>query len=302
MNTLLTLFNKERHLLEIEIDKATNLDRVVKLVHERIDAIERAYIGELNVSQVRLASFFLETLRQSIAAIAAANAIREVAPQTKPVASEGTKKFSSRSMTRLMQALVCTGMVGELFSLTGRAPGAWMAILLTAVLVGLEVSQQANKPDGEKSANSAQLPEAPQPAVRVDSKVLLDNLADALNTIDQAVARAKEANKTLDSSGMEEVPELLNLVQRLIGASFLDRPQMALELANMLPQVLIEQGIRAQIYRPGDARSHREYFDFEPSIDRSSKEYVTIAPALLKGDRLLLRGRVIEPAYSEARE
>lgn len=83
MNYLLTLFNKERHLLEMEIDKATNLEQVVKLIHKRIDAIEQAYIGELNISQVRLASFFLETLRQSIAALAAANASQEVAPKRK---------------------------------------------------------------------------------------------------------------------------------------------------------------------------------------------------------------------------
>jgi hypothetical protein len=130
----------------------------------------------------------------------------------------------------------------------------------------------------------------------------LDNLADALNTIDQAVASAGEANKLLDSSGIEELPELLNLVQRLTGASLLEKPQMALELTKLLPQILMEQGIRAQIYRPDDADSGREYFDFEPSIDRYAKDYVTITPALLKGDRLLRRGRVIEPAYSEVRD
>ncbi|HIK27383.1 MAG: hypothetical protein N3E45_13470 [Oscillatoriaceae bacterium SKW80] len=299
MNNLLTLFNKERHLLEMEIDKATNLEQVVKLIHERIDAIERAYIGELNISQVRLASFFLETLRQSIAALAAANTIQA---QTKATVTEKRKNFSSLSITRLIQALICTLIIGELFSLTEQAPGAWMLILLTAVLVGLEVSPQVNKSDREKNENSTQLEELTQPAIRVNSKVLLDNLADALNTIEQAVTRAKETNKSLNSKGMEDVPELLNIIQRLIGASFLARPQMALELANLLPQVLMEQGIRAQIYRPGDADSQREYFDFEPSIDRSSQEYVTITPALLKGDRLLLKGRVIEPAYSEARE
>jgi hypothetical protein len=87
-----------------------------------------------------------------------------------------------------------------------------------------------------------------------------------------------------------------------MGASFLEKPQMALELTKLLPQIFMEQGIRVQIYRPEDAQNYREYFDFEPSIDRSAKDYVTITPALLKGDRLLRRGRVIEPAYSEARD
>jgi hypothetical protein len=135
--------------------------------------------------------------------------------------------------------------------------------------------------------------------VQVDSQVLLDNLADALNTIDLAVTSAEQVKKPLDSIGIEESPELLNVLQRLMGASFLENPLMAIELTKLLPQILREQGIRSQIYRPDEEHSGREYFDFEPSIDRSSKDYVTITPALLKGDRLLRRGRVIEPAYSE---
>jgi hypothetical protein len=138
--------------------------------------------------------------------------------------------------------------------------------------------------------------------VQVDSQVLLDNLADALNTIDLAVTSAEQVKKPLDSSGIEESPELLNVLQRLMGASVLENPLMAIELTKLLPQILMEQGIRAQIYRPDEEHSGREYFDFEPSIDRSAKDYVTMTPALLKGDRLLRRGRVIEPAYSERRE
>jgi hypothetical protein len=72
MKTLITLFGKERNQLETEIDKATNLEQVVQLVQSRLDNLERNYIGELSVAQVRLASFFLDTLRQSIATLTAA--------------------------------------------------------------------------------------------------------------------------------------------------------------------------------------------------------------------------------------
>jgi len=177
-----------------------------------------------------------------------------------------------------------------------------MAILLVSVLVGLEVVLQLDKGKQENDSGSTQPVEAAQPIVQVDSKVLLDNLADALNTIDLAVTSAEQVKKPLDASGIEEMPELLNVVQRLMGASFLEKPQMALELTKLLPQILMEQGIRSQIYRPDEEHSNREFFDFEPSIDRAAKDYVTITPALVKGDRLLRRGRVIEPAYSERRE
>jgi hypothetical protein len=170
------------------------------------------------------------------------------------------------------------------------------------VLAGLEVVLQLDQDKQEDTSDSPQLPPASQITVQIDSNVLLNNLADALSTIDHAVASTEPLKKPLDASGIEELPELLNVVQRLMGASVLEKPQMALELTKLLPQILMEQGIRPQIYQPDEQQHHREYFDFEPSIDPSTKDYVTITPALLKGDRLLRRGRVIEPAYSQVRE
>lgn len=294
MKTLSTLFNNERQALQKEIQKTTSIEQVVKLVQNKLDNLEKNYIGELSVAQVRQVAFFLETLRQSLATLTAAN--------EKP--SELSNKTinqpaSPKSLIlKGLQGLVGLGIFGELFSLTPTAPGAWMAILLTSVLVGVEVTLQLDKntPDLEQPQKAI------QPSIQVDSNVLLDNIADALNTIDLAIASASTVKKSPDSSGIEESPELLNLLQRQMGASFLNKPQMALELTKLLPQILMEQGISVQMYRPEQEPSYREYFDFEPSIDPTSKDYITITPALLKGDRLLRRGRVIEPAYSERLE
>ncbi len=302
MKTLFTLFSKERSELETEIDKATNVEQVVKLVQNRLDNLEKSYIGKLNVAQVRLASLFLETLRQSLGTLAAANETKVLEPELQQTA-EQNKRYSPKSLIlKVLQGLICLGILDSLFSLTRTAPGAWMDILLVSLLVGLEIVSQLDKRDRTNPPASPQLVEAVQPVVQVDSKALVDHLAEALNTIDLAVASAEQVKKPLDSSGVEELPELLNLLQRLMGASFLEKPQMAIELTKLLPQILMEQGIRVQMYHSDDSRSYREYFDFEPSIDPSAKDYVTITPALLKGDRLLRRGRVIEPAYSEARD
>ena len=289
---LLSLFSEERNQLQAEIDKATDVELVVKLVQNHIDRLERAYMSQLSVAQIRLASFFLELLQQSIATLAAAHPTPVAPPQLPPIAP----KTSPRLILKLSQALICLVIFSSLFSLTKSAPGAWIAIALTGVLVGLEVTLQLDKSEPV----SPQL-ELPPPTLQIDSKELLDHVADALNLIDLAVARAGN-EQTLGEQGVEDLPELLNFLQRLIGLSFLERPQMIGELAKLLPQILMEQGIRAQIYRSHDPQSCREYFDFEPSIDPSTQEFVTITPALLKGDRLLRRGRVIEPAYSEVRE
>ncbi|WP_315790887.1 hypothetical protein [Fischerella sp. JS2] len=302
MKKLFTLFSEERNQLQEEIDKAISVEQVVKLVQNRIDHLERIYISELNVAQVRLASFFLDALRQSIATLAAPQVSQMSLLEAKPITNQITNLSANRLILKLLKALLYIGILGWLFYLTETTPGAWMAILLASVLIGLEVVLQLDKNKQENNSNFAELRELPQATLKFDSKILLDNLGDALNTIDLAVARVEEGNKPFDDRAIEELPELLNFLQRLIGASFLDKPQMMLELAKILPQILMEQGIRTQIYQPSNPSSDRAFFDFEPSIDPDTKDYVTITPALLKGDRLLRRGRVIEPAYSQARE
>ncbi|MFB2769008.1 hypothetical protein ACE1AT_06880 [Pelatocladus sp. BLCC-F211] len=297
MKKLFTLFNEERHQLQTEIDKVTSVEQVVKLVQNRIDHLEKIYVGELNMAQVRSAAFFLDALRQSLATLTAANQIQVTLPESKQVTNQITQLSPNRLILKLLKILLYIGILAWLFYLTETSPGAWMAILLACVLIGLEVVLQLDKDRQENNANSAELRELPQSVLKIDSKILLDNLGDALNTIDLAVARVEQGNQSLDDRAIEELPELLNFLQRLIGASFLDKPQMMLELTKLLPQILMEQGIRTQIYQPQDPQSDREYFDFEPSIDPDTKDFVTITPALLKGDRLLRRGRVIEPAF-----
>lgn len=299
MKTITSLFSEERNQLQIDIDNTTDIEQIVKLVQNRLDHLERIYIEKLNLAQVRLASFFLDTLRQSIATLAAANYLQVAPTEQRQITNPGTKFFSSRLILKLLQGLVYIGILGSLFSLTKTTPGAWMAILLTSLLIGLEIVLQLELNNQQNNSISEGLLELPQPIVRVDSKVFLDCLGDALNTIDLAVARVEESNKHENDLAIEELPELLNFLQRLMGASKLDKPQMAYELAKLLPQILMSQGINAQIYR---SNSDREYFDFEPSIDPDTKDHVTLTPALLKGDRLIRRGRVIEPAYSSSRE
>ncbi|MEH2387849.1 MAG: hypothetical protein V7K14_19140 [Nostoc sp.] len=301
MKTITSLFSEERKQLQTDIDNTTNIEQIVKLVQNRLDDLERIYIEKLNLGQVRLASFFLDTLRQSIATLAATNYLQVAPTEQRQINNPATKFFANRLILKLLQGLIYIGILGSLFSLTKTTPGAWMAILLASILLGLEVVLQLDL-NNQQNSMSEKLLELPQPILRVDSKVFLDHLGDALNTIDLAVARVEESNKYEDDLAIEELPELLNFLQRLMGASKLDKPQMAYELAKLLPQILMSQGINAQIYRVNDPHSDRGYFDFEPSIDPDTKDHVTLTPALLKGDRLIRRGRVIEPAYSSSRE
>ena len=292
MRTLLTLFGTERSELQTEINKATSLKQVSKVVQNRIDSLEKNYVGELSVTQVRLVKFFLETLRQSLSTLTAANEIEisDVEPQ---LVTQAVKSSPNNFILKLLQAIVSIGILVSLFSLTKTNLQAWMPILLMSVLLGLEAALHFDKSDRVTSPVPVADPQLP---VQVDSNILLDNLAEALNTIDLAVASVEEVNKPLASSGLEDLTEILDILQRLMGASFLQNPLMALELVKLIPQILMKQGIRVQSYQlSNEEQSLREYFEFEPSIDPAAKDYITVTPALLKGDRLLRRGRVIEP-------
>ena len=290
MKTLLTLFNKERSELETEVNQTTNSKQAVKLIQNKLDHLEKSYIGELNVRQVRLVKFLLDTLRQSLATLSATNETALNPPEQ--VISQADRS-PNRFILKLLQGLSCIGILASLFSLTEATPAAWMTILLMFVLVGLEVVLRLDKDNDESKYSVPPQPIESQPPL--DSK-LLDNLANALESIDRAVNQV-EVNKLPGPSGIEEMPEVLDFLQRLWGASSLGNPLMMLELTKLLPQILLEQGIQTQSYQPHEEHC-RGYFDFEPNIDRSAKDYVTITPALLKGDRLLRRGRVIEPVSS----
>ena len=301
MKTLLTLFIEGQSEFQARLDKATSLEQVVQLVQNQLDGVEKIYISDLSVAQMRLVSSFLETLRYSINTLVAINETQVSKPPPEQIFNQ-VIHFSSKKLTlKLLQGLTYIGILGTLFSNARFAPGVWVTILLTSLLIGLEVALELDK--DENRSDYPQSGGAPQRNLCVDSKVLIDNIADALNTIDIAVTSTTEVKKTFDFEGIEELPELMNFLQRLLGASLVEKPQMIVELTKLLPQILMEQGIRALVYKPNDKHSQsREYFDFEPNIDDSAQEYITITPALWKGDRLLRRGRVIEPAYSKTRE
>ncbi|HEY9813767.1 MAG TPA: hypothetical protein V6D31_09555 [Candidatus Sericytochromatia bacterium] len=298
MASLLTLFSKEQTELETELNKATSTEQVVKVVQNRLDHLEKIYMGQLNVAQVRLASLFMDTLRQSITTLSAANEIQLIS-EPQPIINQAIKAVPNKLILKILQALISLGILGSLFSLTKTDPGVWMGILLMFVLLGLEVALQLDKNNQKNISDAAIEANQPTPVLRIDSKVLLDNVADALAIIDNAVARLEEGNKPVSNNGIEQLPELLNLIQRLWGASLLEKPQMALDLSKLLPQILITQGIRAQVYQQNIASSDRQFFEFEPNIDPDAKDYVTVTPALFKGERLLRRGRVIEPASAD---
>jgi hypothetical protein len=173
---ILTLFSEGRSELQTEIDKATKREQVVQLVQNQLNSLEKVYIKELSITQARLLFFLLEILRQSINTLLAVNETKVVDPQPQQIVNQTGITSPKSLILRLLQGIVCTGILGVLFSLTSTEPAAWMGILLISLLVGLEVAFE-DKDNHKNIPGSFQIGEAPQMLVQINSKILLDNLA-----------------------------------------------------------------------------------------------------------------------------
>jgi hypothetical protein len=59
--------------------------------------------------------------------------------------------------------------------------------------------------------------------------------------------------------------------------------------------------METRVYQPNGEPSGQDWamFEFEPSLEPDSPEYVTMKPAFVKGDEVILQGRVIEPATTQ---
>jgi hypothetical protein len=138
-----------------------------------------------------------------------------------------------------------------------------------------------------------------QPQLKVDAVGLLDYLAQALETIDRAVLEFGLVSKPPEPT-LENHPRTLELLQNLLGESqdyTAQLPSIIATRIEEIPGVLRQEGMQAVFYRPemGTSDAARAWFEFEPSLDPQRMEYATLVPAILKGDRLVVIGRVIEP-------
>lgn len=186
---------------------------------------------------------------------------------------------------------------------------AWFVVLGLAVLLGIELmalSWRAIAGRREARLVAAAFGAAADPTqpaaeraevtIRPDGKHVCDQLADALGAIDQALAaRAAAGTPAVASSPLSGWPDLLEWLQRLLGAAGASDAQEALSLSRQARQLLLRHRIQVCDLEGLGSREREELFEVEPDITGRLMAPVTQLPALLEGTRVLLRGRVIEP-------
>lgn len=123
-------------------------------------------------------------------------------------------------------------------------------------------------------------------------------LRNKFEFIDSEVA--EEANRIEQkppTPKLEDHLNLLEVLQNLMGEARDEQaqlPKLTKKRIEELSKLLKRDGIEVEFYQPHMKDSSK--FDLVPSSDSALKEYITLKPALVKGNKVLLRGRVVKPA------
>ncbi|MDJ0900276.1 MAG: hypothetical protein QNJ55_15845 [Xenococcus sp. MO_188.B8] len=139
------------------------------------------------------------------------------------------------------------------------------------------------------------------PLWRINSQsvdAILDYLQERLETIDQEVASVDDKPKDITPKPkLEDHQDLLEWLQKLMGETRQEQaqlPKFTRQRIDELGMILKFHGVEAEFYQASEEEDTWSKFDFEPSLNPNIKEYITIKPALIKGDRVLLRGLVYQ--------
>ena len=321
MKTLLALFDERRSDLRAKLEQAEGLQHTVSLLQAELDTMQNRYIGTLTAPQARVVSPMLAVLPLAVGILAAVNEPKvwhetpkraRGSDKPRPSWPSGLRWLTRIDLAdinvqvlkvRMLQGLICLGLLSGLLLWTRETLTAWPAMLLVVSLVFLEVSGMPRArrvgPSGHPDAAGG-----PKVTVDVDANMLLDGLASALDVIDRAVPAvtgpADGRGEPGRSDPIEGVPDLLEVIQNLLAESFRDDAQLTLRRSRELPGVLAQYGVRIETYElpeSGDPELEpSDWFDFEPSLDPKLADYKTLKPALVKGGRVLQRGRVVTPA------
>lgn len=211
-----------------------------------------------------------------------------------------------RSNRLVASSLMAAGLAGTLEG--GLSWGLLGAIIggITGGMFGKVVGQQ---PSPEEEENNFSEPETETVAVesrlKVDINYLLSQLYQAFQSIDLSVAAYanKRKEEKVSLPGLESNLDLLEYLQELMADALDEEIQLPVSVRRRIEQattILRHYGVEARVYQPNQEQDAGVMDDlmfyFEPSLDPTVREYITLKHALVKDGRVLLPGCVIEPA------
>jgi hypothetical protein len=299
-------------LIQLSENKAPEV--VVKVIQGEIDKIidiNSEYMQGLTPPQARLASTMLQSLSQSIRVLLLVQpridakkensqtgfsdiATKIISPITESIQRKNYKQVLVQKVQQsreFISSLLAGGLAGVL-------EGGWYWGIIGAAIGGITGGTIAQViKSKESSENLALVSSQPQHTeVNIDINKLLDYLYQTLQSIDITVSAYRNSEKVAPE-GIENNLDLLEYLQDLM-ADGLDNNSNQLPIAirrriEQASSILRHYGIEARTYQPNVDPS---MFYFEPSLDAEVNDYITLKHALVKDNRVILPGYVIEPS------
>jgi len=298
MTNLLTNFDSDKIDLGKRIEAAPRIEDAVKLTDDYLSGLQQEMTGVSSLRKARYAGYLLEILRYAVRTLNSVD--KEVHLSESRPSESRTGQFSKRFyiFIKTVQTALILALLMTLLSV-GSTP--WIPILLVLILLGTEIYlhifERKTGSASTKNPDYHRLDE--KPPIDVHLKIahvhaFLNCIADALSYADKALNE-----RALEKEGgfLEKETQILKLFQDLFEAKAFHDGDWALKRIPRIQAILWEQGIVVKEFDPEDT-ADRLFFDAEPGADPSIRRHITLRPAFIKNDRVLLRGRVAEPFSS----
>lgn len=338
MKTLVSHYQKVKEKLKSRLEARNKVEEVVKIVLDEINKLtdlNGEYIKELTPPQARLARDMLEAMKGNLQMLTSVELREEIvdipensfdisgvqaelnknilSPLTTAIQTQrniqtwtSPNYYKQRFLRPLQQSrvivssLLAAGVAGTLeggieWGLVGAIIGLITGSVFIKVFKQREISSNTE-------INSEVEPIQSQFKISIDIDKLLTYLYHNFQSIDQTIYAYGSKSETSPKNGLENNLELLEYLQELMADALDEEIKLPITVRRRIEQaitILRRYGIEAHVYQRSLSPDKAwEMFYFEPSLDPSIKDYVTLKHAFVKDEQVLLPGSVIEPASS----
>ena len=306
---ILQHFEQEKPQLRRQLEAEPDREHALRVTRDYLTNLHRELAKNVPLHKARQLNALLDAVYFALSSVGAVDKTVKVAHISGP-ASSGSPEWMITYGKGLQIAIVAL----LLLVLVNVSP-LWIALVSVLILLALEKYLQAlkyrEKPSlflrgifflfrkkialpGSAAMRTSSDRMLPQVDVRleVQSQAFLNYLADALRVVQKIVAEEEEQQ---EDTLFEKEPQLLEFFQELFEAHYFNDGDWALKKIPGVTAFLRKHGIDVKTFDP-QQQDDAKHFDFEPAIDSSMSDYLTIRPAFVKGEQTILRGQVAEPA------
>jgi hypothetical protein len=310
MTTLINYYQQIKDKLKSQLQPNTAPEVAVKVIQREINAltdINSEYMQSLTPPQARLAQTLLQSLSQYTSVLLL---VKPQIDENNVLPQQNFAELTTKLVSPIKNAITAPNyklaliqkaqQSRELLSsflaggLAGVLEGGWYWGLIGAAIGGITGGTIAQVIKPKKENQALEINQTAVTEVNIDIDKLLNYLYQALQSIDITVAGYRNDDK-VPKEGIENNLDLLEYLQDLMADGLDDNIDLPVSVRRRIEQaasILRHHGIESRTYQPN---VDQNMFYFEPSLDAEVTDYITLKHALVKDNRVLLPGYVIEP-------